>query len=61
MGSTTYVPPCPNQVFVRALRVDYGLDQFVIDYSHIGDSIGNSMVTNSMGYRGHDDTWQRGF
>lgn len=33
----------PSQVFVRALRVDYGLDQLVIDYPHVNNFIGDNV------------------
>lgn len=43
LGNTNRVPPCNGQVFVRALRVDNGLDQLVIDYPHIRDCIGDNV------------------
>lgn len=33
----------PGQVFIKALRVHYGLDQIVIDYPYVGDCIGDSV------------------
>lgn len=43
LRSTNCGPPHLGQVFVRAMRVDYGLNQLVINYPHIGNCIGNSV------------------
>lgn len=37
LGSINHVPPHLGQVFDRALMVDYGLNQLVTDYPHIGN------------------------
>ena len=43
MGSTNHVPRHYGRVFVRALRVGYGLDWFLIDYPKIGDCNGDML------------------
>ena len=43
LGSTNRVPPHLDQLFVKALRVDYGLGRLVIYYPHIRDCIGVSV------------------